>query len=227
MNSQRFRYILLGALGLCVVVFMMLCVFGLSMLRSESDKMVQLKLQNRTADAQLANLNISKKEIEKYSYFKSIAATVIPNDKDQAKAVLDIFQLADQSGISIQSITFPSSNLGLRTVTPVTPSGSTSTTPSSSSSAIASGSSSKLISQAMPVTGIPGLYSIQLTITPETGPQVPAAKQVNYSKVLDFLRRIENNRRTAQITEINIQPVGSAGSKEINFSLTVNIFIKP
>lgn len=225
MNSQRFRYVLLAALGLCVIVFMMLCVFGLSMLRSESDKMVQLKLENRTADAQLANLNVSKKEIEKYSYFKSVAATVIPNDKDQAKAVLDIFQLADQAGISIQSITFPSSNLGLRTVTPTTPSSSSTST--TSTSAVSSGSSSKLISQAIPVTGIPGLYSIQLTITPETGPQVPAAKQVNYSKVLDFLRRIENNRRTAQITQINIQPVGSAGSKEINFSLTVNIFIKP
>lgn len=224
MNSQRFRYVLLAALGLCVIVFMMLCVMGLSMLRSESDKMVQLKLENRTADAQLANLNVSKKEIEKYSYFKSVAATVIPNDKDQAKAVLDIFQLADQAGISIQSITFPSSNLGLRSVTPTT-SSSSSTSPSAS--AVASDSSSKLISQARPVTGIPGLYSIQLTITPETGPQVPAAKQVSYSKVLDFLRRIENNRRTAQITQINIQPVGSAGSKEINFSLTVNIFIKP
>jgi len=224
MNSQRFRLVLLGTLGLCVIIFMALCVFGLSMLRSESDKMVQLKLENRTADAQLANLNVSKKEIEKYSYFKSVAASVIPNDKDQAKAVLDIFQLADQSGISIQSITFPSSNLGLRTSTTTAPASSAS---SSSSSATDSASSSKIISQAIPVTGIPGLYSIQLTITPETGPQVPAAKQVSYAKVLDFLSRIENNRRTAQITQINIQPVGSAGSGQINFSLTVNIFIKP
>jgi len=224
MNSQRFRLVLLGTLGLCVIIFMALCVFGLSMLRNESDKMVQLKLENRTADAQLANLNVSKKEIEKYSYFKSVAASVIPNDKDQAKAVLDIFQLADQSGISIQSITFPSSNLGLRTSTTTAPASSAS---SSSSSATDSASSSKIISQAIPVTGIPGLYSIQLTITPETGPQVPAAKQVSYAKVLDFLSRIENNRRTAQITQINIQPVGSAGSGQINFSLTVNIFIKP
>ena len=213
MNSKKFRLILIGIFALCVVAFIGLSFLGLSLLKSKSAKMVDLKLKNKTAEAQLANLEISRKDIEKYSYFKEVANTVIPNDKDQAQAVLEIFQMAQAAGIGIQSITFPSSNLGAKTV----PSASA-TTPTTPSTA-----TQKAISQAVPVVGIPGLYSVQLTISPASGPQVAANQQVTYAKMLDFLSRIENNRRTAQITQVNIQP---GNGQQINFSLTINIFIK-
>lgn len=222
MNSQKFRLVLLGVFGACVIAFLALCVLGLSALGNESKKVVDLKLKNQTADSQLTNLAVSKQEVEKYSYFKTVASTVIPNDKNQAEAVLEIFQLADQSGINIQSITFPTSSLGLKTGAPVAPS---TTSPSSSSPIVPS--TQKIISQSTPVTGIPGLYSVQLTITPESGSQLSTERQVTYPKMLDFLSRIENNRRTAQITQVNIQPLGGSGGSQINFSLIVNIFIKP
>ena len=215
MNSKKFRLILIAAFGVCVLVFIGLCILGLNILKSKSAQMVDLKLKNRTAETQLSNLETSKKDIEKYSYFKDIASTVIPNDKDQAQAVLEIFQMAQASGISIQSITFPSSNLGAKTTTPsATP--APATTPSADAS--------KAISQAVPVSGVTGLYSVQLTISPQTGPQLPASQQVTYPKMLDFLSRIENNRRTAQITQVNIQP---GTGQQLNFNLTINIFIKP
>jgi hypothetical protein len=217
MSPRRFRLVLLGVLALCVIAFLLIFFAGVSLLKSKSQAMVDLKLKNKTADAQLTNLAISKKDIEKYSYFKDIARTVIPNDKDQAQAVLDIFQLAQQSGIGIQSITFPISNLGLKTPT----SSGTSTTGTDATSGSAA---SKAISQALPVSGIPGLYAIGLTIAPSNGPTVPAAQQVTYPKMLDFLSRIENNRRTAQITQVNIQNGSTTG---LNFSLVINIFIKP
>jgi hypothetical protein len=132
-----------------------------------------------------------------------VATSVIPNDKDQAEAVLEINQLAQAAGISISSITFPSSTLGSKTS--------------------AAASASKAISQAVPVPGIPGLYSLELTITPQVGASTPTDKQVTYAKMLDFLNRIENNRRTAQISQVNIEPNGG----QINFTLVLNIFIKP
>ncbi|MDB5160824.1 MAG: hypothetical protein JWO96_204 [Candidatus Saccharibacteria bacterium] len=220
MNSKQFRLVLIGLMGVSVVVFIGLYFMGTSALSAQSRKMVDLKLKNKTADTQLANLEVSKKEIAKYSYFKSVAKTVIPNDKDQAQAVLDILQIADQTGISLQSVSFPSSNLGIGSTAPASGSAS------SGGAASPSTPTSPAISQAQPVSGIPGLYSIQLTITPATGTQVPADKQVTYPKVLDFLRRIESNRRTAQVTQVNIQPLAGANSP-INFSLTINIFIKP
>jgi hypothetical protein len=224
MSPRRFRLIMLGILGLCIISFLLIFFAGLSLLKTKSQEMVDLKLKNKTADAQLTNLAISKKDIEKYSYFKDIARTVIPNDKNQAQAVLDIFQLAQESGISIQSITFPTSNLGLRAPT-------SSAAPAAGADAT-SAAASKAISQATPVTGIPGLYAVQLIISPASGPNVPPAQQVTYAKMLGFLSRIENNRRTAPIAQVNIQTgnstqPNSTSNSQLNFSLITNIFIKP
>jgi hypothetical protein len=214
LDSKKLRLVLLGLLGLSVIVFVGIISIGLSALSSESKKMVSLKVQSQTADAQLSNLEQTKKDVEKYSYFKDVARTVIPNDKDQAESVLEINQMANASGVSIQSITFPASTLGLRTAIPAT------------QDATSSASATTAISQAKPVVGIPGLYSLELTITtPPVNSELPAAGQVTYSKMLDFLNHIENNRHTAQITEITIQPSGV--SQALSFSLTVNIFIKP
>jgi len=207
MDSKQLRMLLLSLIGAGGVVFIAICILGLSMLSSQSKKMVNLKLQSKTVDYQLTSLAQAKKQVQQYSYIKSVAAEVIPNDKDQAQAVLEIFQIANESGIAIQNVSFPTSTLSAT-----------------------SASSSALISQAKPVVGIKGLYSVQLTITPETGPQVPSDLQVTYPKMLDFLNRIELNQRTAQITQVNIQPQGGNNgdsSSSITFTLTVNIFIKP
>lgn len=213
MDSKRLRLILLGLLGGSAVLFMAICVIGLSTLSAKSQKMVDLKLQSKVLDDQISSLAQAKKQVQNYTYIKSVAAEVIPDDKNQAQAVLEIFQIASESGIAIQSISFPSSTLGAVT-----------------SASAASASSASIISQAKPVVGIKGLYSIQLTITPETGPQVPDAQQLTYAKMLDFFDRIERNQRTAQITQVNVQPQGGANgtsASAITFSITVNIFIKP
>jgi type II secretory pathway pseudopilin PulG len=218
MTPQRLRLVLLGLLAVAVVVFLAVASFGLSTLSSKSKDMVDLKQQSQLLDAQLDSLNSAKKEIQQYSYFKDVAKTVIPSDKDQAQAVLDIFKLADESGINIQSVTFPASTLG----------GTSTTTAPVSTGNAETAAPSTVISQAKPVSGISGLYSIVLTITPATGDKVPAARQVTYPKLLDFLDRLERNRRTAQVTQVSIQPqVAASGAQTINFTLTTNIFIKP
>jgi hypothetical protein len=214
LNSKNLRAVLLGLLGLSIILFIAIIFLGLSALGTESRHMVELKIQSQTADSQLSNLEQSKKDIEKYSYFKDVAKSVIPNDKDQAEAVLEINQMADAAGLSIQSITFPASTLGALPATS-----------STTQDATASSSTSAAISQAKPVSSIPGLYSLELTITPETGISVPPDKQVSYAKILDFLNRIENNRHTAQITDVNIQP--ASNNQSLSFALSINIFIKP
>lgn len=187
---------------------------GLSILSDKSRQLVDLKSQSKTADDQLASLAAAKKQLQKYSYFNDVAKTVIPNDKDQAQAVLDIFQMASASGIALQNIDFPASSLGVRT------------SPSAGGSASGSSSSgASPLSQAKPVTGIAGLYSLQLTVSPQAGAQISPAQATTYPKFLDFLSRIERDRRTAQISQINIQP--DASSQYLGFTITLNIFIKP
>lgn len=215
LDSKKLRLILSTSLIALLVGFFAITFGGLSLLKSKSKEMVGLKLQSETTDSQLSNLEQTKKDIEKYSYFKDVAKTVIPNDKDQAQAVLEINQMANDAGILIQSITFPASSLGLRTST-VTSTTQDATSPSSTSTAI---------SQAKPVTGISGLYSLELIITPESDDSVPVDKQLTYDKMLHFLNSIENNRHTAQITQVTIQPATNKSS--LTFSLKINIFIKP
>ena len=206
----QLRLLLLGLLAAGALAFIAITFLGLSTLSQKSTEVAGLKLKNETLDAQLTNLGIAKKEVERYSYFNDVAATVLPSDKDQAKAVLTVFKLAEQSGISIASITFPTSNLGGGTTK-------------------ATGSAASAISQAQPVQGIKGLYSLQLTITPESGSTVPEDKVPTYAKLKDFLQRIEHDRRTAQITQVSIQPESSDSriTGAINFSLTINIFMRP
>lgn len=221
MTSKKLRLILLGALGMMALAFVFIAVAGTSMLAKKSQKMVDMKIESKTLEAQLSNLAQAKKEVQEYSYFKDVAKTVLPSDKDQAQAVLEIVRLANESGISLQSITFPSSSLGAAPAAAIPP------TTGSSGTAATPAPTAAVISQAKPVTGIKGLYSLELTISPDVSPQLPPERQVTYDKMLDFLKRIERNRRTAQITEVTISPNATAGSKIINFSLKINIFIKP
>lgn len=219
-NSKTVRLLMLAGIGLAVAGFLAVLVVGLSILKTKSDSMVDLKVKGQTADAQLTNLEKAKKQVQQYAFFKDVAKTVIPSDKNQAEDIVEINRLADEAGISIQSITFPTSTLGL----------TTSTTSSAASDATASGSSKTAISQAKPVAGIPGLYSLELTITPESASSAPAGKQLTYAKMLDFLNRIENNRHTAQITEVDITPSSTGNSvlgSGFTFVLKINIFIKP
>lgn len=215
LDSKNLRLILLGSLCCGIILFFIVLFLGLSFLSSQSRKMVNLKAQSQTDDALLSNLEETKKQVEKYSYFKTVAQEVIPNDKDQAAAILEINQIAAKAGIAISSITFPASSLGLNTAL-----GASSGTASASSS-----SSKAIISQAQPVTGIPGLYSLQMTIVPLIGNGVPDALTVNYDKMIKFLQGIENNQRTAQITAVSIAPGGN--QQGFGFNLTINVFIKP
>jgi hypothetical protein len=228
MNAKRLKLVLLVSLGVLAVVFVVIFVFGISMLNKKSQKMVELKLESQKVENQLNGLAQAKKEIEQYGYFKNIANSVIPNDKDQAQAVVDIYNVAKESGIKIQTISFPSSNLGEAAKPAAPAAGTTSNTVPPATSAVGA-SPSEAISQAKPVANIKGLYSLELTIAPEIGTQLGKSEQVTYPKLLDFLQRIERNRRTAQITSIAIDPQtpGTVISDAVKFTLVINIFLKP
>ncbi len=228
-DSKRLRLVLRVTLGLAFLLFLLIAAKGLSGLNSKGNELTQLKLKDRAVQAQLSSLAIAKKEVETYAYFKDVAKTVIPEDKDQAQAVLDITRLASQAGINIGSITFPNSSLGGSA--PSAGGGQSAANPAAQPGATnaQSASSKAAISQAKPVAGIPNVYSLELTITPESGVQVPENRKVTYPKLLDFLKKLENNRRTAQITQVNIQPEGDETNLNpyIDFSLIINVFIKP
>jgi hypothetical protein len=211
-NTKSFRLMLQALLGLSALLFVVLAFAGLSVLSGKSSEVVDLKLKNRTTEAQLSALKVAKAEVAAYAYFKDVANKVIPSDKNQDQAVVEIFKLADESGIKVEKISFPASELG-NPSSSAPSSGSTTGTP-------AAGAKSA-ISQAKPVEGISGLYSLKVTVEPDN--------EVSYESVIAFLKKLENNRRTAQITRVVLDPGGSIESGDLAIHLTVelNIFLKP
>lgn len=220
MSGKKARNLLFGLLGMGILIFIAVSFIGTSMLSKKSKAMVELKVKSANIDAQLINLTQAKKDVEKYKSFNDIASTVIPKDKNQVQAIAEIFQIAEETGILLQSVSFPTSTLGAKPTTPAT------TTPQTTGSATPTNTA---ISQAKPFSAVPGLYSLELNIKPQTGESLPPAKQVTFTKFINFLTAIENNRRTAQITQVSIQPLNTAGNTDdlIDFTLVLNVFIKP
>jgi hypothetical protein len=213
MNSKRVFFLMIGVCVLLSAAVLGVVVAGNNILKQQAEKLVDLKLEDRLLDEQQAALTKANQDILEYEELENIAKTVVPQDKDQARAVREIVALARESGISIATISFPSSNLGAK-VAPAKP--------AAEGEAPAKAAAVPTITQAKPVEGVPGVYALEMTITPN------AERQVSYYQLLDFLEKLENNRRTAQVTSVKITPITDDGDNPyVSFSLTLNIFVKP
>lgn len=188
-----------------VVLLVILCagmLFGAhvasSLLASRSQTLVNLKAQNQATDNEKIQLVQDKNEVNKYNSLNQIAESVVPADKNQAETVREITNLASESGISqLSSITFPPSTLG------------------GSSIKTSSG-----LTQVTAVKGLPGIDELQITITQSNAALVP------YGDFTEFLSKLEQNRRTAEVTSITINPSQKTPNM-IAFTLVLEEYLKP
>jgi hypothetical protein len=209
LTSKRFFYIMVVAFVLSIVGGGAMLYFANNVLKNRSGNVVELKLESTEIEEQLSAYQAAKKDVEKYSYLGDIINSALPQDKDQARTVREIFQLASSSGITVKSIQFPTSTLGAKS------SGTTATTPNAAASAI---------TQAKPVEGLKGVYAIETIVTPYAdGKQY----KVSYGQLISLLEKIESNRRAMQVASLQLNPLGQTESDSISFTLTLNIFIRP
>lgn len=203
-------YVLVGVQVLLIIGVLAGTFFGDSLLKKETEKLMALKTDSKVLEEQQASLVQANKDIAKYAELEKIAKTIVPQDKDQARVVRQIVGYAAETKIPIQNISFPSSTLGQAPVKS-TPSGSSST-PVPTAKAPAS--------QLKAVEGLPGVYSMEITVDSD------ATKAVSFTQLIDFLEKLENSRRTAQVTTINVTP-DAKNRKLVTFSLVVNVYVKP
>ncbi len=209
-------YILLGGFCLSVGLVIAGIVLGDMYLHKQSAKLVDLKLQNKVIEEQQSSLTQAKRDVEKYAELDKIAKQIIPQDKDQAKATLEILNIAQATGIKLASISYPASTLGQAPA-------KAQSTPDSSGSAStpkAPATTTPSITQVKPVDGLQNVYQYDITVVSDTD------SPVSYSKLTSFLQRLEQNRRTAQVTQLSIQP-DSQNRNALNFTLTLTLYIKP
>ncbi len=207
MNGKRFHFLMIGLTGLFGIAIFGSVLLANQLLKQQSKKLYDLKLQSQVLSQKQVALSKALKDINQYSELEREAKLIVPQDKDQAEAVREIVNIAKASGVSITSIIFPSSTLGN------TPAKSSGSTPSTQSTKTPS------ISQTQAVPGLKGVYTMPITVQATNSP-------VAYSNLVKFLNRLEQNRRTSQVSSLNIQPLATDPGK-VNFTLIVNAYIKP
>lgn len=203
MNSKRMFYVMCACLGIFTLAVVGSAYMATQLLKQQAVKLDGLKLKNEVLQHEQTSLIKAKQDIEKYRELERIAKSIVPQDKDQALTVREIVKIAGESGISPESITFPASTLG------ATKPGAT---------APAAGSTN--LTQLTPVKTLPGVYIQQITITQSDKGAVP------YDKFIGFLARLEQNRRTAQVSNIVLQP-SATNRNMLAFTLTLDEYIKP
>lgn len=199
MDNKKLSLILAGVASLLGIGLFASVFFANKLLSTKSVELSKLKAQSQVADELQISLRKNRADITKYADLNKIAKTVVPQDKNQAQTVSEIVKIANDSGITkLTSITFPASTLG------------------GTGAAKAQAS----LTQVTPVKGIAGVYLLPITITQDSN------NAVRYAQFITFLQKLENNRRTAQVSSISITPDGK-NPNNISFTLIVNEYIKP
>jgi hypothetical protein len=200
MKTKQVTYLLAVLVALLAVLLLGSGYIANKLLAHKSAQLSKLKAQSQVAVDLQQRLNTNKQDIVKYAPLNEIAKVVVPQDKSQAQTVGEIVNIASASGIAkLTAITFPASTLG------------------GTNGSSLSGST---LTQVTPVKGIAGVYVLPITVT------VDASSPISYSQFLTFLKKLESNRRTAQLSSVSVQP-DNKNPDRVSFTLVVNEYIKP
>jgi len=200
-NSRRLYIVLIAVLILVNGSGVALLVFGNKYLDKQNAKLTDLKVEADTLDVVQRSLVTAKKDIETYSDLAKVVNTVVPQEKDQAKTIREIVKIANESGVPITSINFPTSSLGSKAVAGANP-----TTANAGTN-----------TQTQKVDGISGVERLEITVT--------SGSAVRYSNFILFLQKLEQNRRTSQVSATTVTP-DVTNPSNVQFSLTLNVYIK-
>jgi hypothetical protein len=211
MKPKKYFFVMLAVFLLLILAILGATIGGNALLQKESKKLTELKVQDKATEQQKSALAQAKKDIEKYKELETISKSIVPQDKDQAKTVREITKIAEDSGIRLKSFVFQSSNLGQAPVAAPKPAEN-----ESNASAPATPAAPPL-SQVKPVEGIPGVYALEIIVSPQD------KQSISYQNFLTFLERLESNRRTAHVDKISVSP----NEYGVTFSLTLKAYVKP
>lgn len=199
MTAKRMFYLLSALVFVLSVGVVGVGYVANTALTAKANELSKLKAEAEATQSLQSLLQKNKSDLVRYKELNNIARAVVPQDKDQAQTVGEINKIARESGIPrLASISFPASTLG----------------------AVAVAKPVGGITQVTPVTGISGVYILPITVT------VDPTRPVTYGQFVTFLKKLEQNRRTAQVSDISLKP-DSKNPNAIAFTLVVNEYIKP
>lgn len=219
MTSKRLYIILLACFGLLIVVGVMGVWFGSKFLKKQAAEISALKVESIVLEEQQRSLVQAKKDIQTYAELEQIAKTIVPQDKDQARTVRELIKIAGESGVRISAISFPTSTLG-QAAKPTTTAPTNNEGESTPSAPQPATPAAPKTTQVKAVEGIPGLFKMEISV--QSDPSTP----VQYSNLIAFLRKLEQNRRTAQVSNLTVTP-STDNRSLVTFNVLLNVYIKP
>lgn len=218
-SAKRLNLVLTVLLGLQIAGGVAITIYANKWLTKKSENLVTLKLETTKLEEKQRVNHEAASDLKKYESTRLLLEKIVPKSKDQAKTIGELQTIASETGVTINSMTFPSSELGnstaSRTVAGTTPT--------------AAASNTNAVTQAKPVTNIPGLLGIEVSLSQIDRKGGDPGAGVTYNQLLDFLEAIEKNRRTMQIKNLQVLPIKSTDGLVSGYtlSLTMNIFVKP
>lgn len=218
-NAKRLSYVLGALLFLQAVGMISLAVFANSWLTSKSENIVTLKLDTALLEAKQEVNQQALVDLDKYEATRVLLEKIVPKSKDQAKTIGELQTIAEETGVTIGTMTFPASELG----------NSTTNVAVVGTSLSAAASNTNAVSQAKPVSNIPGLLGIEVSLSQIDKKGQPSGTGTSYKQLIAFLEAVEKNRRTMQIKTLQVLPIKSSTGSISGYSLTLtmNIFVKP
>lgn len=230
MKAKSAYYALLGTMALVIVASIGAVVYANHWLKTRTSSLISLKTETIKLQQERATYLRAKVLLEKYKDVNTTLQKIIPKSKDQANAVSELLAIAKDDDIVLNSITFPSSDLGAKTTTKTTVTPSTTTATPSAAPTTAPTPAAPAVTQGKTVDGISGILGIAVNVSNITRVGGAAADGIKYDQVINFLKSLERNRRTMQVTSVQIQPIKDAKTGAITgygLTLTLNIFVKP
>ncbi len=218
-NAKRFSYILSVLLLLQFIGMVAITVYANSWLTSKSENIVNLKLDTVLLEEKQRANQQALLDLNKYESTRALLEKIVPKSKDQAKTIGELQKIAEETGVTISTMTFPASELG---------NGASSTTVVGTTPSAAA-TNTTAVSQAKPVTNIPGLLGIEVSLSQIDEKGSEGGSGITYRQLISFLEAIEKNRRTMQIKTLQVLPIKSSTGSISGYSLTIsmNIFVKP
>lgn len=204
MNSKKLYFILIGIIVITIAGTSTLVVFANKFLANESVKLDtarSMSQKNALLDAKYKQISANSRYWQEPSRdLYSTVKSMLPLQKDQAEAVDLIQQLAAESsaGLKLNSITFPSSDLGAKAPAP------TSSPSGSSETATAPAATVTKVTQTKTIKDIPGILAIETKISLK--PPAAGATNIDYASFLKFIDGLTNNSRLMQVTELSVSP---------------------
>jgi hypothetical protein len=213
MTSKRVFLVMCGVVALLAILSFAAVVLGNNLLAKKNSKLTELKLESEVLEQQKVSILQAQKDIEKYAELERIVKQIVPQEKDQARTVREIIQFAEDAGIRIASITFPSSSLGQAAPAAPKPAEGEAAAPAPAAPA------APPVTQVKPVDGINGVYQLEINVQ-------SVADTATFPTMIEFLKKLESNRRTSNVTNIMITP--NAGNRTLlTYNMTINVYIKP